>query len=210
MTKRQPKKSIRQQPRRTRRRSAGKLPRNPVLVVCDGEKTEPDYCQKLQLFLHVPIEVVRGNREGAPDAIVKRAIKIRNDRLKSDGLEFDTVWCVYDSDSRTVQQLQSAKTLANNEGIQIALTVPCFEFWFLLHFVYTTSPYRTCGSVVNALKKKIKNYDKGNPSLDGLMERVEDALMNAKKLRADSVKSGRSNPSTDVDLLVEKLKSLTR
>lgn len=193
--------------RRSSRREQGKT----VLIVCDGEKTEPAYFRRLRDGWNLrPVQIVAGQGDGDPKTIVDRAVRMRDEHAQSNADGFDEVWCVYDSDSRTRQQLNNALTLANSEGIQVALSVPCFEFWFLLHYVFTTSPHMICSSVISALKDHIAGYEKNSSPSDELMERTDEALGNAKQLRSDSVVNQRGYPRTDVDKLVQELKSLKR
>jgi hypothetical protein len=44
----------------------------------------------------------------------------------------DEVWCVFDVDEHP--KLAEARDQANANGIQLAVSNPCFELWLLLHF----------------------------------------------------------------------------
>ena len=49
-----------------------------------------------------------------------------------DNLRFDFVWCVFDSDDHP--GIPAAKQQARDNGINLAISNPCFEIWILLHF----------------------------------------------------------------------------
>jgi hypothetical protein len=50
-------------------------------------------------------------------------------------------------------------------------SVPCFEFWLLLHFTYTTRPFDVpasdsiCSKVVEELRNHLSEYQKGQQDI---------------------------------------------
>ena len=95
---------------------------------------------------------------------------------------------------------------------QIALSNPCFELWYLLHFVYSTSELPTYKAVEQKLSTPvhIPNYDKREDYFDKLEKNMDTAIKNAKKLKQFHVEQGKSNlfdvttnPYTNVWELVE-------
>ncbi|ARQ70294.1 RloB family protein [Streptomyces marincola] len=55
------------------------------------------------------------------------------ERWGSAGGEFDQVWCVSDVDD--YRDLDEAVRYAENHGVELVLSNPCFELWLLLHHV---------------------------------------------------------------------------
>lgn len=53
-------------------------------------------------------------------------------RNASTGSGFDQYWCIFDVDDHP--KLSEALNMAQANNIQIALSSPCLELWFLLHF----------------------------------------------------------------------------
>ena len=51
---------------------------------------------------------------------------------EDDNLAFDAVWCVFDVDDHP--QVDDARQMARDNGIELAISNPCFELWLLLHF----------------------------------------------------------------------------
>ena len=48
----------------------------------------------------------------------------------------------------------------NVDGIFICDSMPAIEYWFLLHFIYTTKEYLNCDEVIRDLKIHISDYSK--------------------------------------------------
>ena len=49
----------------------------------------------------------------------------------------DEYWCVFDVDVHPY--LREATALAKSNGIKLAISNPCIELWFLLHFANQTA-----------------------------------------------------------------------
>ena len=70
---------------------------------------------------------------GEPKALVQRAVEKKKDaeRLarsqKDSNLRYDQVWCVFDIDEHRL--IPEAKQQAVANGIELAISNPCFELW---------------------------------------------------------------------------------
>jgi hypothetical protein len=76
--------------------------------------------------------------------------------------EGDSAWAVFDGDEHIEQspdKWRSAIALATKQKIKLAITHPCFEFWYLIHFQDYFAQI-TRDRVINLLGKHIPNYDK--------------------------------------------------
>lgn len=66
------------------------------------------------------------------------------------------IFCVFDKDSHDAKGNHYTNLLSytkdNNKVIAIN-SVPCFEYWLLLHFICTCSPFENADAVQKALKK---------------------------------------------------------
>ena len=96
-------------------------------------------------------------------------------------------------------------------------SIPCFEFWLLLHFIYTTRPFNApagdsiCFKVVKELEKHLSGYRKGDRNIfDNLRDNLDRAIANAHRLDQFHQISGTDNPSTQVHCLVEYLLNLKK
>ncbi|MDY7026254.1 MAG: RloB family protein, partial [Pseudomonadota bacterium] len=96
-----------------------------------------------------------------------------------------------------------------------ATSVPCFEYWLLLHYNFTTKPFEAKGklsiadTVIKELKQVYPKYKKrSNNVFSDLLPRIEDAKKNAEKVLKQSLTNNTDNPSTRVHELVDYLQNL--
>lgn len=194
-----------------RKRQQGKLKRTirnrgevrpRILIVCEGEKTEPLYFQGFRLS-----NVVAEGFGANCDSLVEIAIDLKRKAIK-DKEPYDQIWCVFDRDSCPPQNFNRAFELASSHQIQIAYTNEAFELWYLLHFDYHDSALSR-KQYGRKLSKALKfKYQKKNPQMfDLLYTRLPTAIRNAKRLmnNYNTINPECDNPSTNVHTLVEIL-----
>jgi len=198
--------------RRVARAQAG--PR--ALIVCEGAKTEPLYFEDFREFC----KLSRGRVEivgiGAnPTSIVKFAEKEYNTN-KKDGTPFDKVFCVFDKNSHADYD-RALVQLKNKANFDAIVSVPCFEYWLLLHYNDSTKPYQkagnksACDRVISDLTEHIPHYRKGMRNiLSHIIKDMETAITNAKRTLAAAQKVNTDNPSTTVHILINHLQTLAR
>ena len=175
------------------------------LIVCEGEKTEPNYFESFRVPKYIRDICGLGANTVS---LVKEAVKLRDD----DG-DYDQVWCVFDRDSFPAQNFNAAIALAKQEDIKVAYSNEAFELWYLLHFNY----YDT-GVPRKDYIKKLDNllghkYEKNSETIyDELEGKQQAAIKHAKKLlkQYSPPKPECDNPSTTVHLLVEQLNRFIR
>lgn len=131
-------------PKDLARSKARRAPYAKVLIVCEGEKTEPRYFKDLKdhYELNTANVEICGNCGSDPVSIIEHAKK-RYHEEKEAGDGFDRVFCVFDKDAHAsyLKGLDAIRG-ASPKGLYVAITsIPCFEYWLLLHFKYTTKPY---------------------------------------------------------------------
>ena len=198
-----------------RRRRAMKAPYDVILIVCEGGKTEPNYFSELKKAFRLSNANVRISGLGAdPLSVVNFAIKTFRKEP-----EFDRVYCVFDRDRHTTYDaaLDKVRRTRLGKGTKIFAipSVPCFEFWLLLHFIYTTKPFDAplgdsiCSRVIEELKKYLPEYQKGDHDIfDRIQNKLDNAITNARQVEQFHQTSGTDNPSTCVHSLVEYLRNL--
>jgi len=197
-------------------------PRKSMLIVCEGQETEPRYFTSLKAMYKlklVEIEII-GKGE-TPITVVNRALTMQEEREKDaekdgffTGSKFDEVWCVFDREgnhqSPSFHQAVN-KALANK--LELAISNPSFEFWFIIHFEQTTKPFQNASDVIPHLKKHIPNYQKNLEVCNKIFHLTEDAIKHSEWiLNSHKENSAESypNPSTEVHMLVKKLKAMTK
>ena len=182
-----------------------------VLVVCEGKKTEPLYFLGFRECFELNTLSVEGTGNDA-SALVDRAIKLSR-RETAYGEQYDAVWCVFDHDDQPHFDGASQKAKAN--GLRLARSWPCFEYWLLLHFEYTRKPYAgthhqsSCAACIKDLRKHLRKYEKSDEGLFAMTHsRLCGAVDNAKQARKDAKDTGATSPSTEVHELVAELLAL--
>lgn len=189
-----------------KRKSQGLKPRQNVLIVCEGEKTEMIYFKYLKRNKRIHSLTISDSKgKSAPIHIINRAIKTSSKDL------YDKIWCVFDVDIPVNPNLNKAIQLAMQHKIKIALSNPCFEFWYLLHFGYTCSGMNNCRECVKKLKRKFPKYNKSEDNIiKDIIDNTNDAIQNAKDVINNHCSGSKvciCNPSTEVHTLVEYLLS---
>jgi hypothetical protein len=80
----------------------------------------------------------------------------------------DELWMLLDTDHYAtgthLKSFVSAITRAKQQGVNVALSKPCFELWLLLHHEEESAVglLSTAGDVENALREKLGQYNKAN------------------------------------------------
>jgi len=204
----------------TKRRKALRKPYDKVLVVCEGAKTEPHYFHGLKDHYRLNsanIEIRSGG--GADPLSIFNFAKRRFLDEKADGDRFDYVYCVFDKDihgtyERALEEIQRATPRDTFVAIN---SVPCFEYWLLLHFENTTKPYAplpgnsACNQVLTDLRKYIPCYSKGDEDIfSQLVEKIHFAINNARSTLKAALEAGADNPTTRVHELVGYLQNIKR
>lgn len=202
---------------RFRRRPPVRRANERILIVCEGEKTEPDYFEALResLSLHGADVVIPENDVGNnPMSVVECALReYREEKID----RYDGVFCVFDRDRHTdytnALDRVAATKLKGGGTLHAISSVPCFEFWILLHFIHTTRPFESaegshCDSVIRELKKHLPRFRKEEEIFALVKDRMDDAINNAKKVEHFHETSGTDNPSTRVHILVLRMKAM--
>lgn len=199
------------------RRQGKRSPRKCVLIVCEGEKTEPKYFESLRRKLRLQSAEVRicGKECGsAPVSVVEFAMqeKDRRKREVKQGhapVEYDSIWCVIDvEESGKNPSLLDALQRAKDNKVDVALSNPCFEFWILLHLRDGGKPYRNCKEVIHDLANALgRPYGKGDDIFEELFPYIQDAIRRATNLEQRQAydRTKFPNPSTQVHHLVKFL-----
>jgi hypothetical protein len=165
-----------------RRKSSSKSVRDKILIVCEGQKTEPQYFKSFPVNKEI-VEVMIPDTGGYnTDSLVKKAIELMEEDKKQNK-EYNQVWCVFDRDYFPAQNFNNAFILAERNQIRIAYSNEAFEVWYLLHFHYyqDACPRKEYEKRLTELLKK--DYRKNDPKMYTLLEsKQKEAIRNAQNL----------------------------
>jgi hypothetical protein len=208
------------------RRSAGRRPSKSILIVTEGQNTEPGYFKALAALWNVHPKLIQltPGGEGIPGNLVKRALeetaklakKAKKDQLAYNELgNFDEVWIVFDTEHAQRQgKLDEGMAAAREAGFEIAHSTPCFEFWLALHYSNSAPPMNTCDDATRLLERvaalRPGSYSKKMGAsadfLGGMVAKVGAAFRHAEvKTRNQAGEPFPANPSTAVHCLVASI-----
>ncbi len=196
-----------------RRRSPSKRGRAIVLIICEGVETEYRYFEAMrrrQALVSVSIEVVRSGRQS--ERLVEHAVELRRQRKRQpDALPYEEIWCVFDREAaHEPAGFFAAVIRADREQLTLAVSNPCFEYWFLLHYRETNRPFQNADEVIDALRSNgcLPGYEKNGEVFERLLEHRGQAIERAERLyerHPDRERDRFPNPSTQVQRLVRRL-----
>lgn len=183
------------------------------MVFAEGEKTEPIYLTHWYR-LHRDRVIVRiAQHEGtSPFELVEHAVAQRSSDLREErrgrGDAFTHYWCVFDVDEHP--KIPDALQLAQSNSINIALSGPNIELWFLIHFEPQTAYIER--SETKRKVSRILGCDEALSmhALDLLTARYSVARGRAQDLERKHEGDGTAkpwNPSSDVWKLVDVIRT---
>jgi hypothetical protein len=196
---------------RLKRKSSFRETRHRILIVCEGEKTEPNYFNGFPIKREDLDLRVEGKGFNCV-SLVEETIKLSEEAAAADR-PYNQVWCVFDKDNFTDDQFNKACIIASNKHIRVAYSNEAFELWYLLHFIYFDSAI-TRNSYIDKLEIHLKHkYAKNSKNMYNELKGLQhNALKNAKKLQSTykALNPAKNNPSTKVYMLVEALNAFMR
>ena len=193
------------------------------LIVCEGKKTEPYYFQEFCEFhqLRTPrVRIAPGEYGSSPISVVRYAETLYEEDARLGPDSYDRVFCVIDRDEHSTY-LDAAKRIqelnAKGKPFVAIPSVPCFEYWLLLHFCYTRQPFHAsgnkpiCEKVIRELCQQpgFDGYRKGQKDVyKRIRNQTDTAIKHAQWAEKESKQVRDDNPSTHVYRLVIELQNL--
>ncbi len=186
------------------------------LIVCEGEKTEPNYFKSFPKKVGSTIFNIECDGGGISTLkVVETAIELRANAKQ----KYDRVWAVFDRDSFEPNSFDSAILKADAKGIYCAWSNEAFELWYLLHFYNRNTGMKRDqykNELEKAINKKIGNkknvfeYKKNDENMYSMLAKYGNQDMAIKWARElnnnfKGKKYSTHNPATQVYKLVEEL-----
>jgi len=200
--------------RETKRRASSIDPKQLIIIVCEGEKTEPRYLQNFAKYHGnnlVRLDIVDG--AGTPRSIVEKAVEKNRAHLKEirrskDSFDKFQVWAVFDVDEHP--KIPEAKNLADAHGIHVGISNPCIEIWGILHYENHTA-YIERHPAQSKLSTLMTGYDHNSGAtfnFNEIKDKYNIAKRNAKHLEVRHKTGGSpidENPSSNVYKLLDEI-----
>ncbi|HET9153580.1 MAG TPA: RloB family protein [Solirubrobacterales bacterium] len=185
--------------------------RRSLLVFVEGAVTEEEYLNHIRRAHRETVTVQFGDPRGTPMALVKAAVAAKKesdrDSKRRRGRAYDEVWCVFDVDEHPF--LEDAISLASDHGVNLAISSPCVELWFILHFA-DQSAYIERHDAQRVAESHLGCRKSLTPAALSMLEpRYEEAKSRAQALEAKHKGDGTptpANPSSGVWQIVESIK----
>jgi hypothetical protein len=107
-----------------------------ILIVCEGEKTEPNYFKAFDQMRHGDVVYEIDCEGGKINTIkvVEKAIELQEKAIAA-GRPYDAVWAVFDKDDFPASLFNAAIIKAEQHHIGCAWSNEAFELWYVFHFV---------------------------------------------------------------------------
>ncbi|MGH4118108.1 RloB family protein [Clostridium sp.] len=188
-----------------------------ILIVSEGKDTEVNYFKEFNLkYVNVDIKIADKNSAGKnksrktdPSHLVDKAIDYIEHKYDINEDDGDSVWCLIDVDlnynnpnsmNQRVAELERAYTKTKDyekerkKNINLGISNPCFEVWYLLHYIYTTANLRNYDTVKNKLVREtpLKDYEKNKCINSLLHDKIAQAISNSIRLKSYHESLGRT------------------
>jgi hypothetical protein len=180
------------------------------LVLCEDTKSCLTYLEDAARHFraHAEVKIFHCGFTD-PIGIVKEAIRQRRN--------FDQVFCAIDRDTHL--GFDEALQMAKGADVQMIVSYPCYEYWILLHMLYSRAPVvrqgaQSAGDVMLRMIRacpELADYEKGGSR--GLFDRLSDRLPGARQRAAQSLAEALGdvdamNPSTRLHELIAVFEGL--
>jgi len=191
------------------------------LIVCEGEKTEPNYFKSFPKKIGSVIYDFTFDGGGISTIkVVEKAIELRDKSSQ----KYDRVWAVFDRDGFQPNKFNTAISKASSNKIGCAWSNQAFELWYLLHFhnritaMHRDDYKKAIETAINSKIKKTSTskklvafkYKKNDTNMYETLIKYgnqNQAITWAKKLEqaCEGENFSEHNPCTKVYILVEEL-----
>lgn len=166
-------------------RNAGNRERNPVIFMnAEGNnKTETLYFKDFGKDRNRIVRFASGNHTD-PVHMVNELQKYMEENGYNEELG-DRAFCLIDADINPGKdkQIATADKLAKKYGIQVIVSVPCFEVWFLCHYALTSKVFSSNNEVITEVERYLPEYQKNAMNMyEKTKDRLSSAQKNAAKL----------------------------
>ena len=194
-------------------RNPKRKPQNQrVFISAEGKnKTEVQYFKAF--FKDRNIRMIKETSTYTDPVQLVGALKRRMDDGNFNADLGDKAYCLIDADFDAKKDpiMKKAEKKAEKYGIELIVSAPCFEVWYICHFECSTAKFISNNEVITKLRSFLKEYSKSDENMyQKLKDKTKNAIQNAKKLEQEctSLKciphTVEFSPSTEVYKVVEE------
>ncbi len=194
-------------PRRPRNDRA----RREILIFAEGEKTEGSYLLPWRREFRDRVLISVDPFHGVPLSLVNKAVETKKAELleqkRRRGRAHDEIWCMFDIDAHP--NVREAIQKAEDNGIHLAISNPCIELWFILHFEDQTAYISRHKAQSRSAELLESGKNLSRRAMDLLFDHFENARQRARELDIKHARDGSppgSNPSSGVWELIESFR----
>lgn len=186
-----------------------------IRIICPGE-IEKVYFQALKHDRFRGLSITIKPKLGQADKFEKVFQDIVKNYAEGESIAY---FYVNDMDAIIAQDMlekykkAKGKALkASNGMLTMIETIPCIEYWFLLHYIYTTKHYPSYESMKKDVRDAIPDYDKNEAwakKIYGILkDRIGIAMANSRKSTENKQKDEGACSYTNMHVLIEQLDAL--
>lgn len=177
----------------------------------EGKRTEDGYFKHWARQHRGEVVVNIHERNGGPLQLVEWAVASKKreayEARRKRGDAHDEIWCVFDRDRHP--KVSEAIALAQQHGIRVAMSNPCIELWFILHYEDQTAHIESAKA--QRRSHELTGCEKALTvsALKHLEAHYASAAKRAKALdkkHAGDDNPPRHNPSSEVWRLVDRIR----
>lgn len=207
-----------------------------ILIVCEGE-TEGDYMRHIRKLWNIEgkIDVIDASQHvcitqfieinkppphigsvkygSSAKSVVNYAIEVAKKR-KTPFKPYQQIFCLFDKDDpiKFAEAIQKSRPIRGGKVVKIT-SVPCIEYWLLLHFEKADAPLGTAKNTIAKLKNYISDYSEDKKRIDKDRFKllcgnkgIESATRWAKSLSEQAKQLNTDDPTTKMFELINEIK----
>lgn len=164
------------------------------MVFTEGKNSEPDYVNGLKRLPRISGKIALKLEIHPEHVVPMKLVGLAVDYV--DDPEIDGCWCIFDVESpQPHPNLKEALALAEEHGVKVAVSNPCFETWLVLHFEDCTRSYSTAQA--EKLSKRLDGRPGKSIDADKYLPHREVAAERARKLDERHNRDGKTFPKNN-------------
>ena len=139
------------------------------LFICEDSKSSKYYMEGLGKAKNINIKAESAG--GTSPENVYETAKQKLALFKDEGTA--KIYCMFDKDDCAKGKFKKIITDCRRNGIIPAFSIPCYEYWLLLHLKKTNQPFANAHECCEVFKNEYNRYFRTNYEINNLKARKE-------------------------------------